>query len=154
MNTYNPADVELLIDGLQVDSWESINIKRDKASYSFIEGIRGKNTRVRNYSTSATIIIDVLQTSEVHDILSEIHRLDTTQDEAGTSDNARLSLTLKDRSGTSTFQSDDAFIMAYPDLKFSSDFEFRTWTIRCLTTNVFKVGGNLRPTSALDTIFK
>ena len=157
INTYSPSDVDLFIDGYKVSAWEKISIKRDRESYTHISGIRGKNTRVRNYDKAATITLNVLQTSETHDILSEIHRQDTVDnetDETATTDNARLVITLKDRSGTSAFQSEDAYIAGYPSLDFSQDFEDRVWIIRCLTTNQFRVGGNLRPSTALlDSIF-
>lgn len=158
INTYAPSDVELLIDGYKVTAWETITMKRDRDSYTFVSGIRGKNTRVRNYDKAATITINVLQTSETHDILSEIHRKDTTDndtDELTPTDSARLIITLKDKSGTSVFQSEDAFIIGYPEIKYSQDFELRTWTIKCHTTTIFKVGGNLRPTTPLfDSIFR
>ena len=157
INTYSPSDVDLFIDGYKVTGWEKISIKRDRDSYTHIAGIRGKNTRVRNYDKAAIITLNVQQTSETHDILSEIHRQDTVDnetDETATTDNARLEITLKDRSGTSAFQTQDAYITGYPDLTFSQDFEDRVWVIRCLTSSTFKIGGNLRPSTALlDNIF-
>lgn len=156
INTYSPSDVELYLDGYKVTGWVTISIKRNRDSYTFVSGIRGKNTRIRNYDKSATITLNVLQTSETHDILSEIHRQDIIDEdnETSTADNARLIVTLRDSSGSSAFQSEDAFITGYPELKFSQDFEERTWVIQCLTTNIFKVGGNLRPsTPILDNIF-
>lgn len=157
INTYSPSDVYLFISGHKVKAWEKISIKRDRESYTHVSGIRGKNTRVRNYDKSATLTLTVMQTSDTHDILSEIHRKDTVDndsDESTTADNARLIITLKDKSGTSAFQSEDAYIVGYPEMTFSQDFEERTWTIRCLTTSIFTVGGNLRPsTPLLDNIF-
>ena len=157
INTYSPSDVQLSIDGYKVTGWVTISIKRSRDSYTLVSGIRGKNTRVRNYDKSAIITLNVLQTSETHDILSEIHRQDTIDiglEDATTTDNARLVITLKDESGSSAFQSEDAFIVGYPELKFSQDFEERAWVIQCLTTNIFKVGGNLRPSTPLiDSIF-
>lgn len=157
INSYSPSDVDLFIDGYKVTAWEKISIKRDRETYTHISGIRGKNTRVRNYDKAVTITLSVLQTSETHDILSEIHRQDTLDndtDETATTDNARLVITLKDRSGSSAFQTEDAYITGYPDLTFSQDFEDRVWVIRCLTSSTFRVGGNLRPSTALiDSIF-
>lgn len=152
INTYSPSDVDFLIDGFKVVAWENMSLKRDNDSYTFVKGIRGKNTRVRNYNKSVSIELAVLQTSEVHDVLTEIHRQDALVDESA--DNGRLVITLKDRSGTSSFISEDAYIVGLPDLKFSQDFETRVWRIQCHTFNIFKVGGNLRPTTNLiDSIF-
>lgn len=157
INTYAPSDVTLMIDGYKVNAWESIGIERDRDSYTFVAGIRGKNTRVRNYDKAATIRIEVLQTSEAHDILNEIHRkdiVDNDTDEEATTDSARLVVTLKDKSGTSAFQSEDAYIVGFPKINYSQDFESRVWVIKCLTTSIFKIGGNLRPTtSVMDSIF-
>jgi hypothetical protein len=157
INTYSPSDVDFLIDGYKITGWESISIKRDRDSYTFVSGIRGKNTRVRNYDKAAIITIDVLQTSETHDVLNQIHSKDVADGgsaDVSTADNARLIVTIKDRSGTSALQSEDAYITGYPEMKFSQDFETRTWVIKCLTTSIFKCGGNLRPsTSLVDSIF-
>ncbi len=152
INTYSPSDVDLLISGFKITAWESISIRRDNESYTFVKGIRGKNTRVRNYNKSASIELTVLQTSEVHDVLTEIHRRDAFVEE--NADLARLTIVLKDRSGTSAFQSEDAYITGLPDMKFSQDFDTRVWKIQCHTINIFKVGGNIRPTTNLiDSIF-
>ena len=153
INTFSPSDVTFQIDGYTISAWETIELSKDTESYNFIKGTRGKNTRVRNYNKSALLKISVLQTSDAHDILSEIHSLDIAQGES-TADCARLSITLKDRSGTTAFQSDDAYIVSYPSVKFSQDFEMREWQIQCHTYNLFIVGGNIRPTTpALDSIF-
>ena len=107
INTYSPSDVTLLLDGYKIEGWESINIKRGVQGYSFIKGRHGKNTRVKNFDTSAVIEVAILQTADSHEILNEIH----TQDIAPNVNSARLSVTLKDRSGTSAFQSDDAYVI-------------------------------------------
>jgi hypothetical protein len=157
VNTYSPSDVDLLINGYKVSGWKTVEIKRDSDSYKFIRGCWGKNTRVRNRNTSALIEVVISQTSETNDVLSEIHRKDTVDpdaDEFSTADCGRLVVTLKDRSGTSAFQSEDAYIVAYPSGRYSSNFEDRSWMIQCLSTNTFTIGGNLRPSTALfDSIF-
>lgn len=152
INTYSPSDVDFLIDGFKITGWENIALKRDNDSYTFIKGIRGKNTRVRNYNKSVSVELSILQTSEVHDVLTEIHRQDAFGEDSA--DNGRLVLTLKDKSGSSQFQSEDAYIVGLPDLKFSQDFDTRVWRLQCHTFNIFTVGGNLRPTTNLiDSIF-
>lgn len=157
INTYAPSDVDLLIDGFKIKAWESIELKRDTDSYTFHRGIRGKNVRTRNYNKSVLITLTVLQTSEVHDVLSEIHRKDTIDGidvDTSTADSGVFVVTLKDRSGTTAFQSEDAYIVGLPAIKFTQDFETRIWQIQCHTYNLFRVGGNLRPTTNLiDSIF-
>lgn len=157
VNTYSPSDVDLLLGGYKITGWKSISIKKDTESYTMIKGIRGKNTRVRNYNKSAMIEITLAQTSATHDVLSQVHHsdiVDSDADELSTSDCARLEVSLKDRSGTSTFQSEDAYIVSYPDVTLSDKLEDKVWRIQCQTVNIYTVGGNLRPTTALfDSIF-
>lgn len=146
VQTYSPKDVILTIGGYQLVGWQSINISRSVKGFSVIRGIRGKNTRVPNVDTSATINISLLQTAQGNDVLSRIHELDLEQ---GT---ARIALLLKDRSGRSVLSSDEAFITGYPNAAFSGQFEYRNWEIFCQTTKGYVVGGNARPsTDILDS---
>lgn len=143
IQTYSPSDVTLIIAGYRVTGWESINILRNKKSFNVVEGIRGKNTRVRNRSSSATLSFNLLQTVQSNEVLSYIHELDNDQ---GT---GRLVITLKDSSGKSVFSSSDAFITGYPAVKFSGDFEYRVWEIHCQTTESYVIAGNSRPQTTL-----
>jgi len=137
--------VILHIDGWRVEAWEKISIKRNSPSYTFVKGIRGKNTRVGNYDTAVELTIDVMQTSETNDVLHEIHTKDVYGDDGSELNNGRLTLTLRDRSGTSVFQLEEAYIVAYPEISYSDSIGTRTWTIQSLSSTEFKVGGNLRP---------
>jgi len=103
------------------------------------------------------LVLTVLQTSETNDMLSQIHKKDLQGMDSTNgiiADNARLVITLKDRSGTSAFQLEDAYITGYPEVTFTGDFSQRAWTIKSLSSSEFTVGGNLRPsTSFIDKIF-
>jgi hypothetical protein len=143
VKTYSPKDVVLIIGGYQVTGWQTISITRSVKGFTPIRGIRGKNTRVPNRDTSATLTFPILQSSQSNDVLSYIHELDL---EEGT---ARIALTLKDNSGRSVFNSNEAFITGYPSATFSGQFEYRNWEIFCQTTDTFKVYGNSRPSTSL-----
>lgn len=143
VQTYSPKDVILTIGGYQLTGWQSVIIGRSVKGFAVIRGIRGKNTRVPNVDTSATITISLLQTTQGNDVLSRIHELDLVE---GT---ARIALMLKDRSGHSVFSSDEAFITGYPTATFSGQFEYRNWEIFCQTTKSYVVGGNARPATDL-----
>src|SRR6185437_8171756 len=93
VQTYSPKDVILTIGGYQLTGWQAINVSRTVKGFTVIRGIRGKNARVKNVDTSATISISLLQTAQGNDVLSYIHELDLGE---GT---ARIALLLKDRSG-------------------------------------------------------
>lgn len=143
VNTYSPNDVTLAFGGYVLSGWNTINIKRVYDTFTPVDGIRGKNTRVRNRNTAAIINFSCLQTGEANDILSDIVTQDLT---LGT---GRISLTLKDGSGSSIFSSSEAYITGYPEVVFSDDFEYRVWTLRCSTSEGWTVGGNLRPSTSL-----
>lgn len=143
VNTYNPKDVVLTIGGYQVTGWQSISVTRTSKGFTTVRGIRGKNTRVRNVDTSATLVISLLQTSQANDVLSYVHELDLQE---GT---ARLALMLKDNSGRSVFSTNEGYITGYPPMPFSGQFEYRSWEIFCQTTTSFVVGGNAKPVTTL-----
>ena len=144
VNTYDPSSVILAFGGYPLTGWNTISIRKNVQGYTFVRGIRAKDTRYRNTDTSATITFSCLQTGEANDILSEIHRVDL-QTGLG-----RIALTLKDNSGSSLIHSNEAFITDFPEVTFSDGFEYRVWTIACLTTEAdWNVGGNLQPQSSL-----
>ena len=143
VQTYNPKDVILTIGGYQLTGWKSVTISRTVKGFAVIRGIRGKNTRVKNVDTSATLTISLLQSSQGNDVLSYIHELDLDE---GT---ARISLMLKDRSGRSVFSSNEAFITGYPIATFSGQFEYRNWEFFAQSTDTYTVGGNAKPASDL-----
>jgi hypothetical protein len=143
VNCYSPKDVILTVGGYQLTGWQSITISRTVKGFTVIRGIRGKNTRVPNVDTSATITISLLQTSQGNDVLSYIHELDL---EEGT---ARIALMLKDNSGRSVFSSNEAYITGYPVATFSGQFEYRSWELFAQSTNTYVVAGNAKPATDL-----
>lgn len=147
VNTYSPSDVRLTLGGYQLAGWNSITIARNKQGFVPIPGIRGKHTRVPTNDTSATITISMIQTSPSHDVMSAIHGVDLVE---GT---GRLAITLRDASGRSVFNSNEAYILGYPETTYSDNFEYRTWSMYCQTTGDYLVGGNTRPeTSLVDSL--
>lgn len=139
VNCYSPKDVILTVGGYQLTGWQSINISRTVKGFTVIRGIRGKNTRVPNVDTSATITISLLQTSQGNDVLSYIHELDLSE---GT---GRIELMLKDNSGRSVFSSNEAYITGYPTSTYSGQFEYRNWEFFLQSTSTYVVSGNAKP---------
>jgi hypothetical protein len=139
--SYSPKDVLLDVGGYQLQGWQNITISRTVKGFTLVRGIRGKNTRVKNVDTSATITISLLQSSQGNDVLSYIHDLDLSE---GT---ARIALTLRDKSGRSVFSSNEAYITGYPTATFSGQFEYRNWELFCQSTSTYTVGGNARSTT-------
>ena len=141
VNTYSPSDVILTVGGYQLTGWQSISISRTVKGFTVIRGIRGKNTRVPNVDTSATITISLLQTSQGNDVLSYIHELDLNE---GT---GRIELMLKDNSGRSVFSSNEAYITGYPTSTYSGQFEYRNWEFFLQSTSTYVVSGNAKPST-------
>ena len=149
VNTYSPKDVKIDIGGYVLTGWENISVTRTSQGFRTVMGIRGKHTRVPTGDTSATFTITLHQTSPSNDVLSAIHGLDL---ERGT---GRIALTLRDYSGRTVISSDEAYIMGYPEVMYSRDFEFRSWTIFCQSTSEHTVAGNTSPEIPLvDSIIK
>lgn len=143
VTTYSPADVKLTLGGYQIVGWQSISIARSAKGFTVVRGIRGKNTRVPNRDSSATIQFSLAQFSPSNDVLSYIHERDLDE---GT---ARIALTLRDGSGGSVFSTNEAYITGYPATTYSGGFEYRVWEIFCQTTDSYKVAGNTRPSTSL-----
>jgi hypothetical protein len=143
VTTYSPNDVKLIIGGYQIAGWQNISIYRSAKSFNVIRGIRGKNTRVPNKDTSATIQISLAQFSPSNDVMSAILIAD---EQNGT---ARISLTLKDGSGGSVFSTNEAYITGFPSTVYSGGFEYRGWEIFCQSTDTYSIGGNTRPSTSL-----
>jgi len=139
--TYSPKDVILNIGGYQVSGWMSIAISRNSRGFTVVKGIRGKNTRVRNQDTSATLIVSLMASSQANDVFSYIHELDMQE---GT---GRLSLTLKDISGSSVFSTNEGYITGYPVVSKTGQIETTVWEIFAQTTVDYFVGGNTRPST-------
>lgn len=149
VETYSASDVKLSISGYLITGWDNLNINRRVKGFAPVYGIRGKNTRVKNVDTSATITVTLIQTAQSNDVLSAIHDLDLDE---GT---ARIALTLKDGSGRSVFSSNEAYITSYPTKSFSGDFTYNTWEIILQSTQSYTVGGNGKPSSSLfDNILR
>lgn len=148
VTTYSPDQVTLTVGGYQVTGWDNLTITRRVKGFTPIYGIRGKNTRVKNVDTSATIAVTLIQTSPSNDVLTTIHRLDLQE---GT---GRISLLLKDSSGESVFSSNEAYITGYPVVSYSGDFTYRNWEIFCQSTGDYNISGNSKPSSSLfDSAF-
>jgi hypothetical protein len=136
VKTYKPSDLKLIIAGsYQVGGIVSISVTFPER-YKIVKGIKGQHTRVRNQDTSATVTVELLQTSVSNDVLSSIVSKDILTG-AG-----RLSLSIQDTAGTSRFETTNAFVTTYPQTSYSNELTTRTWTFQMLDTNIILVGGN------------
>ena len=136
--TYSPLDVHFTICGYNCVGWVDMSIHRSVESFKTVRGIRDTHTRARSKDSSSLITVTLTQVSPTNDVLSDIHTLDIQR---GT---GRLVVQITDKSGTSLFNSHEAYIVNYPAIKFSDGFENRVWEIFCQSTK-WAVGGNSKP---------
>jgi|SRR5690606_30697011 len=141
--TYSASEVTITFGGYILQNWDKVNIRRTIPSFRQINGIRGKNSRVRTNNTAAEIQIDLPQTSDANYIFQKIVELDEQ------SGNARLSITIKDSLGSEVFSSDDSFVTGYADREYGSDISGRRWVISCMSSKYNAPESNL----SLDSIF-
>jgi hypothetical protein len=135
--TYSPSDVTIFISDYQLTGLMSVELQWTGTPFVFRRGIRGVHTRTYSNDISATLRLEVQQTSITNDVLFQI----LEQDRLNKS--ARLDVTIKDTGGSTMLQSDQGYIPRYPQIKFSHGFESRVWTIDLLTiTDGFTIGGN------------
>lgn len=145
--TYSPSEVQLTFGGYTITGWQNLTITRSVEAFKPVRGIRGKHTRVRSIDTSCTITVTILQTSMSNDVLCRIHDLDI---EYGS---GRIELLLKDMGGTGVFSSAEAYVMGYPEVVYSGEFEYRQWRLFCQNTGNYTIGGNGQTTSIFSNIF-
>ncbi|QYW06634.1 hypothetical protein uav_103 [Pseudomonas phage UAVern] len=137
--TYSPADVKLILCGYILTGVVSVTLQwKGARPFRVIRGIRGKHTRVFNPDLYAVVVVELLQTSISNDIFTSI----LVQDRQNKS--ARLEFGVNDKSGTTSYQSSDCFIGAYPDVSFSGELTTYKWEIECLDFISGGIGGNAR----------
>ena len=145
--TYSASEVQLTFGGYTITGWQNLTITRSADAFKPVRGIRGKHTRVRSIDTSCTITVTILQTSMSNDVLCRIHDLDL---EYGS---GRIELLLKDMGGTGIFSSAEAYVLGYPEVVYSGEFEYRQWRLFCQNTGNYTIGGNGQTTSIFSNIF-
>lgn len=138
VNTYSPSEILLFVSGYQITGFDKISVSRNSPAFQIVKGIRGQNTRQRNRDTSCTVSVDIIQTSLVNDVLTQILEQDLR------TNSARLTLDLTDGLGSSKIVSRECFIEGYPEALYSNDIVYRKWNLICLSTDLFRVGGNAK----------
>lgn len=139
--TYIPSKVYIEISGYRVQGHVSASVSLDTPTFRTIKGIRGQAVRVRNSHTTGKLALTLLQTSPANDLFSDIAQKDIIW---GT---GRLTIVVKDESGSSLFFTDNAYINGFPTLDFSAVAGTREWTFNCLSIPLDQlvVGGNYKP---------
>lgn len=145
VQNYSPSKVFFTIGGYNVNGWDRIIITPDAPSFKQINGIRGKNARVRVGNTSATIILEVPMTSILNPVFQEI----INKDEKFGS--GRLEIQIADKLGFELFKSTRAYIEAPPEEEYTEKITTRQWRIKCLDSER-SVGGGSAMGSLIDSV--
>jgi len=137
--TYDPSSVIITICGYQIPGIVSVSLIWQSEVFSIRKGIRGVHTRVYSQDRKSTLVLEVLPTSIANDVFSDI----LLQDAAHKS--GRLEVAVKDASGTSRFQSNEAYIHTFPEVVFTADgLTTRKWEIEIMSfvSGSGNLGGN------------
>ena len=134
--TYSPFDVTVNIGDYVIPGVVRITITWNEIPFRLVRGIRGVNTRVRSRDNSATLTLELLQTSIGNDVLYQILEQDIVFG------SARLELSVSDLSGGLRVFTDQAFVQKYPDVQLSNDLDNRVWEIGMLNVKAPELGGN------------
>lgn len=137
--TYDPSSVTIIVCGYVIPGLVSVSLQWKSSVFNTCKGIRGIHTRVYTQDRNACLVLEVLPTSIANDVFTQI----VSQDAANHA--GRLEVTLKDSSGTSRFETSDAYMTTYPELSFNSEgIQTRRWQIEILSfgKNFGNIGGN------------
>lgn len=132
--TFAPSLTTCIISGYILEGWNKISIARNTPVFRQIRGIRGKNTRVRNRDTSATITFEVYQSSMVNSVFS----LCLEQDEI--SESVRLEIVLTNDSNDIQFSTTTAYVVGYPEVVIDDGLNVMRWQLACEESNLFAGG--------------
>lgn len=137
--TYIPSKVLVAVDNYRVGGIVSINVSKDSPRFNMVKGIRGQNTRVRQWDESYRIVLELLQTDPANDFFQYIYDLDGGREQSG-----YFPIRIQDLNGTSLFIADTAYIEGHPDIDFNTEFTNRKWVLRTMNNSKVFLGGNDR----------
>ncbi len=127
VKTYNPKDVLIIVGPVIVEGYADgtfVNVARDNPSWSKAIGSDGEGARARSNDQGGSVTITLMQTSASNPQLSALSLLDEQ-----TGDGV-VPLLVTDRSGTSLFEAETAWIEKPADSAFGREIENREWVIQ------------------------
>lgn len=146
--TYNPADISVSLAGL-VDisgfvAGTFIQIEKEVAPYTYQTAMDGETSRTFRTDRNYQMTITLAQSSPSNDVLNALHALDVA------TQLGKIPVLMRDKQGTTTFFSPNAWIENYPTVSYSNGIESRVWVFKC-TECTMLVGGSGEG-SALTTL--
>jgi Protein of unknown function (DUF3277). len=127
VKTYNPKDVLIIVGPVIVEGFADgtfVNIARDNPSWNKAIGSDGEGARARSNDQGGSVTLTLMQTSASNPELSALALLDEQ-----TGDGV-VPLLVTDRSGTSLYEAETAWIEKPADSPFAREIETREWVIQ------------------------
>lgn len=146
VKTYSPSDIIITFGGYLVVGWDSIIITRTIPAFKQVNGIRGKNTRVRINNTAATVEINLVASSDTNAVFSEIVK----QDELF--GGARIVAMIKDPLGSELFSTEEGYLESPATKNYESESGNRTWRLNCLSSRTTDTGNGSPLGSLIDNV--
>ena len=116
--TYKPDQVSVVVGGIIVNDWESLDVAFDEDKWNFKSGSAGELTRVKNSNIKGVITINIPQTTSPNLQLTAVHNSDAT-----------IPVEILDLSGLSIYSMPEASSVKHPNAPFSkNDASEREWT--------------------------
>lgn len=141
MKNYNANEVSCIFAAISLDSGrgedEFISIAKQEDTYTVKEGVDGEATRNKKNKTYTVVTLTLMASSDGNAKLTAIHNGDiATEGGKGVAP-----LLIRDRQGTTVFESAEAWIVKWPDRTFAGEVGEVQWMIGTIKPNVF-IGGN------------
>lgn len=125
----------ILMDGFQ--DGEGVEIEQTQATFTTHVGADGKVTRAKTLDRTATVRINLMQTSAQNDAMSAVHIADRDSPNGA----GILPLYIRDRNGRSLHTAAESWIQKAPDAVYDRTPTVRVWELGVAVLENF-VGGN------------
>ncbi len=116
--TYKPDQVSVVIGGVIVHDWESLDVSYDEDKWAFKNGSAGELARIKNTNLKGVITVNIPQTTSPNLQLTALHNSDAT-----------IPVEILDLSGNSIYSMPEGSSIKNPNAPFSkNDLSEREWT--------------------------
>lgn len=135
--TYDPKKVSIIFGVVQLSGFSEnskVKVSQRENAFNLTVGVDGEGMRVKSNDSSATIEIELLQTSLSNNYLDTIANLD----KAGNA--GALPLIVREADGATVLMCETAWVMKKPDVEFGSDSTPRVWVLETDSMQSF-IGG-------------
>ncbi len=137
VKTYDPKEVSVIVNGNIIGGFgegSMVRVNRREDAFALTIGVTGEGTRSKSNDRSASIEIELLQSSLSNDVLSGLATADDV------SNTGAVPIEVRDHNGTSIYSAETAWVMKIADSEFGAEATNRVWTLETDSLQVH-VGG-------------